>query len=107
MESLNNIELQGVIGTCKITPVNGTRVARFTLATDNTYTSKDGSMIIDTTWFNCTAWESSKINCLDKLGRGGKVHILGRVRMQRYTDASGSTREIWEIVAQELKLVEG
>ena len=106
MEFLNKIELRGVVGSVQITPMNGTKVARFSLATNYTYNGRDGGIVIDTTWFSCTAWQGDKITCLDSLQKGSRVHIIGRVRMQRYVDASGGNREIWEIVASELDILE-
>ena len=106
MESINQIEIQGITGSVKIIPVPGSRVARFSLATNYSYRAKDGTMFVDTTWFNVSAFEGDKIRCLDQLQKGAKVHVLGRVRMQRYTDDNGSDRTCWEIVAQELNIVE-
>ena len=107
MEFLNKIELRGVVGSVQITPMNGTKVARFSLATEFCYKSNTGGVVIDTTWFSCTAWQGDKITCLDSLKKGSRVHIIGRVRMQRYIDANGCDRQIWEIVASELEILEG
>lgn len=106
MEFINKIELQGAIGTVRLTLVSGTKVARFSLATEYAYTGKDGGAIIDTTWFSVSAWEGDKIRCLDNLQKGTKVHVIGRVRCQRYVDVSGIDRQCWEIVASELKILE-
>ena len=106
MEFLNKIELQGVIGNVQLTPVSGTKVARFSLATNYAYTGNDGGAIIDTTWFSVSAWEGDKISCLDNLQKGTKVHVIGRVRCQRYIDASGCDRQCREVVASELKIEE-
>ena len=107
MEFLNKIELQGVIGNVQLTPaVSGTKVARFSLATNYAYTGNDGGAIIDTTWFSVSAWEGDKIRCLDNLQKGTKVHVIGRVRCQRYVDTDGRDRQCWEVVASELKIVE-
>ena len=103
MESINKIELLGIIGSVKIIPVNETKVARFAMATNYSYRAKDGTMFIDTTWFNVSAFEGDKIRCLDKLQKGTKVHVLGRVRMQRYTGDNGD-RTCFEVVAQELNV---
>lgn len=107
MEQICKIELAGIVGRSTITPVGDSKVARFSLATNYTYNGKDGGIVIDTTWFSCTAWNGEKMPDLDKIQKGSKVHLIGRVRMQRYTDANGCDRQIWEVVAQELKLMEG
>ena len=107
MEYLNKIELRGVVGSFQITPMNGTKVARFSLATEFCYKSNTGGIVIDTTWFSCTAWDGDKMPDLDSLQKGSKVHLIGRVGMQRYIDANGCDRQIWEIVASELEILEG
>ncbi len=104
MEFLNRIDLQGIVGSVKITPVGDTRVARFSVCTETTYRGTEG-IIIDCTWFNVSAWESEKITCLDKLEKGKAVKVSGRVRVQRYTDSEGCDRQCWEIMAREVEIL--
>ncbi len=103
MENICKIELAGVVGRCTITHVGDSKVARFSLATNYTYNGKDGGIIIDTTWFSIIAWDLPE---LEKIQKGSKVHLIGRVRAQRYTDCNGCDHQSWEILAQELKIVE-
>ena len=106
MQFKNEIILQGVVGTVQMSPVNGTKVARFSLVTETTSTSKDGGLMVECTWFSVTAWEGSKITGLDKIQKGSKVYVCGRVRVRRYVDAEGCDRQCWEVVANELKILE-
>ena len=106
MESLCKIELCGYIGNATINTVGNSRVARFSLATEYAYKSPDGTCVIDTTWFNCSCWESERIKDLDKIQKGKVAHLIGRVRMSRYTDASGSEKQIWEVVCQTIEISE-
>ena len=105
MEFLNRIEIQGIIGMSKITPVGDTRVAKFSVCTETSYHGTEG-IVIDCTWFNCTAWESDKITCLNQLEKGKAVRVSGRVRVQRYTDSEGIERQCWEVMAREVNLME-
>ena len=104
MEFLNRIEIQGIIGMVKITPVGDTRVARFSVCTETSYHGTEG-IAIDCTWFNVSAWESDKIRCLDQLQKGTAVRVSGRVRVQRYTDMDGAERLTWEVVAREVEIL--
>lgn len=106
MESLCKIELCGYIGNATINTVGNSKMARFSLATEYAYRSQDGTYVIDTTWFNCSCWMSDTIKCLDKIQKGKVAHLTGRVRMSRYTDATGSERQIWEVVCQTLEISE-
>ena len=106
MESLCKIELCGYIGNATINTVGNSRVARFSFATEYAYKSQDGTCCIDTTWFNCSCWKSERIKDFDKIQKGKVAHLTGRVRMSRYTDATGSERQIWEVVCQTLEISE-
>ena len=104
MEYLNKIELNGVVGNFKITPINETKAARFSLLTQHTYKAKDGCCVVDCTWFSVTAFESERIKNLDQLEKGKVAHVIGRVRNQNYIDAEGKERQIWEVVADQLQI---
>ena len=106
MEFINAITIQGVTGAVAITPVGDTRMARFSVVTELAYNGRDGGIIVDCTWFSVSAFESAKIRCLDQLAKGKVVRVLGRVRVQRYTDGNGAERSCWEIIAQEVEVKE-
>ena len=106
MQSLNRIELKGICGTVRTIPMSGTMMARFSLATEYSYNSGDGGICIDTTWFNVAAWEGDKISGINALQKGSNVHVIGRLRCQRYVDADGCDRQSWEVVASELNILE-
>ena len=40
-----------------------------------------------------------------KMKKGDSVHVLGRLRIQRYTGADGMEREVIEIIASSVELV--
>ena len=105
MEFLNRIEIQGIVGSVKITPVGDTRVARFSVCTEATYKGTAG-IVIDCCWFQVSAWESEKITCLDQIEKGKAVRVSGRVRVQRYTDNEGIERQCWEVMAREVEIME-
>lgn len=107
MEFINKIEVAGVVGAVNTSSVSGSKVARFSVMTENSSTSKDGGLMVECTWFSVCAFESGKITGLDKIQKGSKVHVLGRVRVRRYVDSDGNDRQCWEVVANELKLLEG
>ena len=81
-------------------------MARFSVCTETAYNGSDGGIIVDCTWFSVSAFESAKIRCLDQLAKGKVVRVLGRVRVQRYTDGNGAERSCWEIIAHEVEVKE-
>lgn len=105
MEMLNRIQLRGFVGTCRITSVADTRVARVSVATDHCFKDRSGNSVIETTWHNVTAWEKEGIN-LDNIGRGDMVEVTGRIRINRYTNSDGVTCQTAEVLANELKVLD-
>ena len=99
MEQLNRVELRGIVGSVRIQMISGANVARFTVATNFAYRDKDGNPTIETTWHNVTAWESKENRGLDKLEKGSKVYLVGRLRNQRFIGADGAERTFQEILA--------
>lgn len=104
MEQINKVELQGCIGSVRITTVNNTRVANFTLCVEHAYTTRKGEAFVDTTWFNCVLWEQ-RPGQLDSIVKGGFAHILGRLRQRKYTAADGTERSVLEVVVADYKSV--
>ena len=106
MEQLNRIELRGTVGSIKIQKISDANVANFTLATNLAYRDKDGCAIIETTWHNVTAWESKEIKDLGRIEKGSKVHLVGRLRSQRFCGSDGAERTMYEVVARTVELVD-
>jgi len=106
MEQLNRIELRGIVGSVYIKEFGNAKVANFSVATSYGYKSSDGTPVIETTWHRVVAWEGNGICDLHRLQKGMGVHVIGRIRMQRYTAADGSERSFFEVIASEVELLE-
>ena len=107
MESLNKVELQGVIGNVHIMDVQNRKVANFSVGTTYLFKDKSGEPLIECTWHNCEIWDSKKVSAevLANLKRGDAVNVKGRISVQKWTTADGEEREQYVIKAQELTLV--
>ncbi|MBR5174793.1 MAG: single-stranded DNA-binding protein [Bacteroidales bacterium] len=103
---LNKIEIKGYVGSVALKDIQGTKMARFSVATELAYTGRDGSPIVEITWFNCTAWESERIKDLEKIQKGKLAHVIGRIRANRYTDNNGVERSTWEVIVFSVKIEE-
>lgn len=106
MEFMNKIELRGIVGTSTLNRVGDSEVCRFSIATDYSYKDRDGNPVVDTTWFNVTAWEGKNIQDLRKIVRGAIVQVTGRVRTYKYTTADGVEKSSWEVFARRVALLE-
>lgn len=106
MEFLNKVEIRGVVGQVHITKVADTETAQFSVITEDISQSKDGCAVVNCTWFSVRAWKGPGIVELEKLQKGSKVHVIGRFRCQRYVGNDGCEKTSYEVVAQELKIME-
>ena len=106
MEQLNKIELRGVVGSVKIQSFADNRMARFTLATNYAYKDREGCAVIDTSWHTVIAWENKNITELNRLERGSKVYVQGRLRYQKYTGSDGVEKVLTEVIANRLIILD-
>ena len=106
MEPLNKIELRGVVGSVRFQTYEDSRMARINLATNYAYKDRDGAAVIDTSWHNVTAWEGRNIHGLDRITKGSKLHVIGRLRYQKYTGVDGVDRIATDILANRLAIIE-
>jgi single-strand DNA-binding protein len=106
MEQLNRIELRGNVGNARVQEFNSRKVVRFSVATNYVYKDKDGMPVIETTWHSVSAWEGRDVVSPDLIKRGAKVHVIGRLRAQNYTDKDGQPKDSYEVLANKVALLE-
>lgn len=104
-KSINKVELKGNVGQePRILNVeNGGSVIRFSLATHETYKSRNGEWKEETTWHNIVAWSSRSMPDFSRIKKGEFVEVTGKLRYSKFKGISGEERMITEILA--LKLV--
>lgn len=87
---------------------NGVKVARFSLATSETYKDKNTSeRITQTEWHNVTLWRSLAEIAEKYLTKGSQVYIEGKLQTRSYQDKDGITKYTTEIVGQNLTMLGG
>ena len=99
----NDIIIAGPVGQCHVTAVAGTETAQFSVMTEDTYSSRDGSTVVNCTWFSVRA---AGIAELSKITKGTWVEVHGKQRCRRYVGEDGADRVCYEIIAHTVKLVE-
>lgn len=102
---MNRVELQGRVGTVRVMSVGDTMVANFSIMTEYTYTTPEGALVVEASWFNAVAYEKNDIS-LDGLTRGAMVHLEGRLRNTRYTDANGCEKFFTEVVITTMEVIQ-
>lgn len=106
MENLNRIELTGHVGIVKVQEVgkDSEKVAHFQICTCWYY--KNGKQwVVETDWHNVTAWEGQKGIDFKAIKTGKAVHVVGRLKMNRYVDCENEEHISYEVKASEVKEV--
>jgi single-strand DNA-binding protein len=99
--SLNKVILIGRLGRdpeMRYTP-SGQPVANFSLATDESYTGKDGQKVQKTEWHKVVVWGKQAEFCGNYLSKGRLVYIEGKLETRRWTDKDGVEKYTTEIKA--------
>jgi len=83
----------------------GTSVARFTLATSDTYKNKAGEQVKNTEWHNIVAWRQLAELAEKYIRKGSQIYVEGKITNRQYDDKEGNKRYISEIVADNIRLL--
>ena len=107
MNIKNHVQLIGHLGANPEVKTldNGTKLAKFSVALNETYTSKNGEKVINTQWHNIVAWGGLATIAERILQKGTHVTIDGKLVSRTYTDKEGIKRNNTEIVANELMVI--
>lgn len=85
---------------------NGVGVARFPLATSESYTDKNSGERRDITdWHNIVMWRGLAKVAESYLKKGMKVYVEGKLKTRSYTDENNQTRYTTEVVADEMTML--
>ena len=104
MEFLNQVELKGVVGRAETKEFGENNVTTFSVVTEYSSRNEDGTLVVETTWFNCVKWWYNRIPPFE-LKRGDKVHLFGRLRIRSYTDQDGFPRDSWDVIVSTLNWI--
>ena len=104
MSSINKVVLVGNLGRDPESrqTQSGRTIAKFSLATSDRWTDREGNRQERTEWHNVKAWGSLGEQCERFLRAGSKVYVEGRLGSREMTDQHGQTRRFWDIVANEV-----
>ena len=86
---------------------NGRKVARFSLATTESYRNQQGERVENTEWHNVVFWGPVTEVIEKYLKKGNSVYIEGKISNRSYDDNDGVKKYVTEIVGQNLTLLGG
>jgi len=75
----------------------GNSIGRFPLATNETYTDRNGQKVSNTEWHNITIRNKAAEICEKYLKKGDKVYVEGRLKTRKWQDDKGLERYSTEI----------
>ncbi len=83
----------------------GIAVAKFPLATSESYKGKDGQKVEQTEWHNVVLWRGLAEIAEKYLHKGNSVFIEGKIRTRSWEDKEGNKRYATEIVGDNMTML--
>lgn len=103
----NKVQLIGNLGNAPEvkTLESGKKMARFSVATNETYRNARGEKVIETQWHNLVAWGKLAEIAEKFLAKGKEVAIEGKLINRSYSDKDGNKKYITEIQVNEMLML--
>ncbi len=103
----NKVQLIGNLGQDPeiINLESGKKLARFTLATNESYKNTKGEKITDTQWHQIVAWGKTSDIIEKYVVKGKEVAIDGKLTTRTWEDKDGMKRYTTEVVCNELLML--
>lgn len=104
MKTQNTVQLIGYLGDepKHRIAINGSPLARFSLATDYYRRDQQGNVFRKVTWHEILAWDSLAKKMPGNFIKGSHVMVQGHIRHRTFLDADGNRRSITEIKARSI-----
>lgn len=103
----NRVQLIGNLGNTPeiITLESGKKLAKFAIATNETYKNAQGEKVTDTQWHNVVAWNKTAEIIEKYLKKGNEIAIEGKLTSRSYETAEGEKKYITEVICNELLML--
>jgi single-strand DNA-binding protein len=83
----------------------GTAVAKFSLATSESYKNKEGQRVDQTEWHNVVLWRGLAETAEKYLKKGSTVYIEGKLRTRSWEDKDQNKKYTTEIIADTMTML--
>ena len=103
----NKVQLIGNLGNAPEvkTTESGKKLARFSVATNESYRNAKGEKVTETTWHNLVAWGKVADIAEKYLNKGSEIAVEGKLINRSYTDKDGNKRSITEVQVNEILML--
>ena len=85
---------------------SGTPITTLRIATDESYTDKDGNRVDRAEWHSVVAFQRVAENCANYLTKGSLVYVEGSLQTRKWQDQQGQDRYSTEIRAQRVQFLD-
>ena len=104
----NKVQLIGNLGNDPevIILENGNKLAKFSMATNESYKNAKGERVTETQWHNVVAWGKTAESVESYLTKGKEVAVEGKLTSRSYETKEGEKRYITEIQCKELLMLD-
>lgn len=105
----NKVQLIGNLGNDPeiINLESGKTLAKFSIATNESYKNAKGEKVTDTQWHNVVAWGNTAKIVENYLTKGKEIAVEGKLTSRSYETKEGEKRYFTEIVCSELMMLGG
>ena len=103
----NKVQLIGNLGNDPeiVTLESGKKLAKFSIATNESYKNNKGERVTDTQWHNVVAWGKTAEIIESFVTKGKEVAIEGKLTTRSWEDKEGQKRYTTEVVCKELLML--
>ena len=103
----NKVQLIGNLGNDPeiVNLESGKMLAKFSIATNESYKNAEGEKVTDTQWHNVVAWGKTAEIVEKYVTKGKEIAIEGKLTTRAWDDKEGNKRYTTEVVCSELLML--
>lgn len=108
MKGLNKVTLIGHLGKEPEvqTLEGGVALAKFSLATTESYRDSKGELHTETEWHSIVLWRNLAELAGKYLRKGSHIYLEGKLKNRSYEDKDGNKKYVTEIIAESLIMLD-
>ncbi len=108
MKGLNKVTLIGNVGNTPEIKVldKNIKVAKFSLATTESYRKENGELHTETEWHSIILWRNLAEIVEKYVEKGSLLYIEGKIKTRNYEDAQSIKHYVTEIISEKILLLD-
>lgn len=85
---------------------NNMTVATLSLAVNREYKKANGEVVTETCYIDVDVWDKQAELCINYLNKGSRIHVEGRLQLDKWTSPSGEKRSKHIIKAENIQFLD-